>query len=147
MVADNPEQKIALKMFHSAIQNDHDAMAKEEAAFKPIPIIDHVSDVIVTENYSQIKDDISELFKNELAALYKETGELQETAKAVNIPKPGERPLSKNQRRQQNKHDRQRERKAMRKAKRDTDDKTATGRNYKSISPVKNDDMEQAMSM
>jgi hypothetical protein len=69
MVADNPEQKISLKMFHSAIQNDHDAIANEEVAFKPIPIVSYVSEETVTETYYQIKDDIAELFKNELAVL------------------------------------------------------------------------------
>ena len=33
MVADNPEQKIQLKLFHSEIQNDHETIAMEEAAY------------------------------------------------------------------------------------------------------------------
>src|SRR5690606_8404228 len=37
MVADNPEEKIALKVFHSEVQNDHAAIAAEEATYRPIP--------------------------------------------------------------------------------------------------------------
>lgn len=59
MVADNPDQKISLKMFHSAIQNNHEAIAKEEAAYKAIPIIDRVSEEMVMETYNQIKADIA----------------------------------------------------------------------------------------
>lgn len=39
VVADNPEQKIKLKMFHAEIQNDHGAMAREEVLFKEIPMV------------------------------------------------------------------------------------------------------------
>jgi hypothetical protein len=147
MVADNPEQKIALKMFHSAIQNNHDSMAKEEEAFKPIPIVSYVSEETVTETYSQIKDEIAELFKNELATLDKEDEPVtSETGIEANIPKPGEKQLSKNQRRQINKRDRQREKENIRKTKQDDDNK-APDHNGKSISPVKNDDIDQAMSL
>jgi hypothetical protein len=146
MVADNPEQKIALKMFHSAIQNDHDAMAKEEAAFKPIPVISYVSEETVIETYSQIKDEIAELFKAELATLDKENEEVTpETGLEVNIPKPDEKQLSKKQRRQINKRERQREKENMQKIKIHNDN--PSGHNGQSKSPIKNDDMEQAMSM
>jgi multidrug transporter EmrE-like cation transporter len=147
MVADNPEQKIALKMFHSAIQNDHNAIAKEEAAFKSIPIVDHVSDETIIETYRQIKDEIADLFKAELATLEKDSEPAtQEKGLEVNIPKPGGKQLSKKQRRQMNKRDRQRERKNLRNVKQTNDDKVSN-HNGKSISPVKNDDMEQAMSL
>jgi hypothetical protein len=146
IIADNPEQKIALKMFHSEIQNDHEAIAKEEAAFKPIPIVSHVSEEAVIETYSQIKDEIAELFKAELATLDKENEEATpETDLEVNIPRPCEKQFSKKQRRQMSKRNRQRERENMRKIK--AHDDKPSGHNGKSQSPVKNDDMEQAMSM
>jgi len=146
MVADNPEQKIALKMFHSAIQNDHEAMAKEECDFKPIPVVSYVSEETVIETYSQIKNEIAELFKIELATLEKENEEATaETGLEVNISKPVEKQLSKKQRRQMNKRDRQRERKNLRKMK--TNDDKPSGHNGQSKSPIKNDDTEQAMSM
>jgi len=65
MVADNPDQKIQLKMFHSEIQNDHGAIAAEEAAYKPIPVIEPVSYGDVMENYARIKAEVDELLKSE----------------------------------------------------------------------------------
>lgn len=65
MVADNPDQKIQLKMFHSEIQNDHGAIAAEEAAYKPIPVIEPVSYGDVMENYIRIKADIDDLLRME----------------------------------------------------------------------------------
>jgi hypothetical protein len=115
MVADNPEQEIELKMFHSRIQNDHEAIAQEEAGYKLIPVVELVSEEMVQETYAQIKVDIAELFKKELAALDKNNKmNMPEANLTANIPKPGEKPLSKKQRRQINKHDRQRERGKMR---------------------------------
>jgi hypothetical protein len=147
MVADNPEQKIALKMFHSAIQNNHEAIAKEESAYKPIPIVDYVSEETIAETYAKIKDEISELFKGELATLDKENEkETLDGGASVNVPNPGEKPLNKKQRRQMNKRNRQRERKNMRKVRQTVDDEKA-GHNDKSIRTVKNDDTEQALSM
>lgn len=69
MVADNPEEPIFLKMFHSKIQNDHAAIAKEEAAYKPFPVIKRVTAEDVQENYRKIKADIRELVAEELAKL------------------------------------------------------------------------------
>ncbi|RKR82842.1 type IV secretory system conjugative DNA transfer VirD4/TraG family protein [Mucilaginibacter gracilis] len=66
IVADNPEERINLKLFHSEIQNDHDAIAREESAFKPIPLIGYVSPEDVEENYKQIKADIAMLIKTEM---------------------------------------------------------------------------------
>jgi len=66
MVADNPEQKISLKMFHAEIQNDHDAIAKEEAAYKSIPQVQHVTEEDVLENYIRIKAEIDELIQSEM---------------------------------------------------------------------------------
>ncbi|SFA58531.1 Type IV secretory system Conjugative DNA transfer [Pedobacter suwonensis] len=65
IVADNPEQKIKLKMFHCEIQNDHKALAAEEASYKPIPIIDKVSVYDVAENYKKIKSDVEQLLLEE----------------------------------------------------------------------------------
>lgn len=69
IVADNPEQKIALKMFHSAIQNNHDALKCEEQNFRPIPIIAKVTSEDIEENYLKIKREVTELVKAELTAL------------------------------------------------------------------------------
>jgi len=66
IVSDNPEEKISLKMFHSEIQNDHKAIAEEEAGYKPIPEINKVSHADIMENYISIKADVDQLVKHEL---------------------------------------------------------------------------------
>lgn len=66
IVADNPEEKIKLKVFHSEIQNDHEAITKEEASYKPIPIIEKVSAMDIQEAYLKVKQDIQDLFDAEL---------------------------------------------------------------------------------
>lgn len=65
IVADTPDQKIRLKMFHCEIQNDHEAIAKEEAGYKPIPVVENVSYADVIENYSKIKADVEWLLEEE----------------------------------------------------------------------------------
>jgi hypothetical protein len=66
MVADNPDQRIQLKLFHSQIQNDHEGIAKEETAYKPIPLINYVSPEDVEENYKDIKRNVATLVKLEM---------------------------------------------------------------------------------
>jgi hypothetical protein len=66
MVADNPDEKIALKVFHNEIINDHDAIKEEEQAYQPLPQIRTVSDEEIMANYNQVKEDIRELVKAEL---------------------------------------------------------------------------------
>lgn len=66
MVADNPEEKIDLKSFHTGIQNDHEELKKEMNQYKPIPIIKNLDNNMVQQNYSQVRKDIQELIENEL---------------------------------------------------------------------------------
>ncbi|MFN0293508.1 conjugal transfer protein MobC [Pedobacter helvus] len=65
VVADNPDEKISLKMFHSEIQNDHEAIAEEGKGYQPIPEI-RVGQSDILENYASIKADIDHLVKVEL---------------------------------------------------------------------------------
>jgi len=69
IVADNPEQKIKLKVFHSEIQNDHSAIKNEEGGYKPIPLIQLISINDIQENYFKIKEDIKNLVELELRLL------------------------------------------------------------------------------
>lgn len=69
IVADNPDQKIKLKVFHSEIQNDHDTIAKEEAGYKAIPVIKRVTDEDVKEVYNKIKHEIEYLINFEITLL------------------------------------------------------------------------------
>ncbi|KQS36860.1 conjugal transfer protein MobC [Pedobacter sp. Leaf194] len=65
MVADNPEERIKLKMFHAEIQNDHAAIELEEKGYQEIPLVRNLSPLDVEENYKRIKQDISDLLRTE----------------------------------------------------------------------------------
>lgn len=60
-VADDPDQRIRLKSFHAEIINDHEALRKEEAAFKPIPVIRNITPHEIQQNYYRIKQDIQHI--------------------------------------------------------------------------------------
>lgn len=58
MVADDPDQKISLKIFHNEIINDHEAIKREEDSYDPIPKVRDVTQVEIMENYLLIKREI-----------------------------------------------------------------------------------------
>lgn len=66
MVADDPQCKIDLKAFHASIVNDHDAIKKEEKAYRPIPEIRKIKRAAIQKNYGQIKEDIQQIINSEL---------------------------------------------------------------------------------
>lgn len=69
MVADDPHEKIKLKMFHCEIQNDTEKLKAEAANLKPIPKVSNVSPQQVMDNYFQVKLDIKMLIKQEMARI------------------------------------------------------------------------------
>lgn len=71
MVADDPDQKIILKSFHSAIMNDHRAIKKEEDAYKEIPEFQRVSSIVVQENYHRIRQEVQNLISDVLDNIQK----------------------------------------------------------------------------
>lgn len=72
MVADDPDQKIQLKMFHAEIVNDVEKLKQEESSYKEIPEVQQVTQQQVTDNYFQIKLDVKKLIETEVARLKKE---------------------------------------------------------------------------
>ncbi|TXK45725.1 TraM recognition domain-containing protein [Pontibacter qinzhouensis] len=58
MVADDPQCRIALKAFHAEILNDHKAIAREEQAYVPVPLIREVDATAIHENYVRIKQEV-----------------------------------------------------------------------------------------
>jgi len=66
MVADNPDQKIDLKVFHAEIINDHDALKKEMDSYIPLPEVRKVSTEEIQRNYNRIKEDIHRIAKDRL---------------------------------------------------------------------------------
>lgn len=90
VVADDPQQRIKLKMFHAEIQNAHGAIALEEKEYVDIPLVKKVTEEMVQENYKQIKREIFELLKNECAK-QQVNAEVKETKKrARSRPSKGE---------------------------------------------------------
>lgn len=53
MVADNPDSKIELKVFHSEIQNDHEAIRQEEADYQEIPKIRTIDSDVYSADVDQ----------------------------------------------------------------------------------------------
>lgn len=66
MVADTPDQKIALKAFHCEIQNDFRAIGDEERGYEPIPVIRQVDQAMVDRNYMQIRQDVQDIVQSEM---------------------------------------------------------------------------------
>jgi DNA-binding transcriptional regulator YbjK len=66
MVADDPDNKIGLKVFHNEIQNDHNRIKIEEQKHVEIPKIREINAETVQINYYQIKQDIQEIIANEI---------------------------------------------------------------------------------
>ena len=79
MVADNPDEKIKLKMFHCEIQNNTDELNRELKRFKPIPKISDVTTQQVMDNYFQVKLDIKMLIEQEVYRLKMEREDIDET--------------------------------------------------------------------
>ncbi|MEJ2881397.1 conjugal transfer protein MobC [Pedobacter sp. GR22-6] len=71
LVADSPDEKISLKMFHAEIQNDHIAIKKQTDQYKPIPKVRQVSQEDIAENYQKIKNDVASLLNAELEKIRK----------------------------------------------------------------------------
>lgn len=66
MVADDPQQKIQLKIFHNEILNDHSAISREEAGYSQIPKVRDITQQEIQENYFRIKDDIKSILAHKL---------------------------------------------------------------------------------
>lgn len=58
MVADNPDQKIELKVFCAEIVNDHEALNREQSGYKELPIFSKVEPSDVLKSYLQVKKDV-----------------------------------------------------------------------------------------
>jgi len=69
MVADNPDEKIKLKMFHCEILNNAEKLSQENSKFKSIPNISNVTSEQVAENYFGVKMDVKRLIEGEVAKL------------------------------------------------------------------------------
>jgi hypothetical protein len=69
LVADDPDEKIKLKMFHSEIVNDHKLLNSEIEHYNNIPQVSKVSQQQVMDNFYQVKLNIQRLVEIEVAKL------------------------------------------------------------------------------
>jgi len=69
MVADDPNEKIKLKMFNAEIINDADQLNKEVNRYKDIPVVSHVTQQQVLDNYYQVKMEVKRLIGEEVERL------------------------------------------------------------------------------
>ncbi|HET7117975.1 MAG TPA: conjugal transfer protein MobC [Hanamia sp.] len=69
LVADNPDEKIKLKMFHAEIINDADKLNEEVSHYKEIPDVSNVIQQQVMDNYYQVKMEVKRLIGEEVERL------------------------------------------------------------------------------
>lgn len=67
LVADEPGNKIELKVFHNEIINDHKAIKAEEEKYQKLPEIRQLKPEALMENYLAIKRDIELIVQRELS--------------------------------------------------------------------------------
>lgn len=68
MTADDPTNKIRLKMFHNEIQNDHDALRREEELYAPVPSVRELDEFAILHNYHEIRNDIRRMIEEAMNA-------------------------------------------------------------------------------
>ncbi|HNP25043.1 MAG TPA: conjugal transfer protein MobC [Panacibacter sp.] len=69
MVADDPHEKIKLKMFNAEIINDADKLNEEVSRYKEIPVVLNVTQQQVMDNYYQVKMEVKRLIGEEVERL------------------------------------------------------------------------------
>jgi hypothetical protein len=67
MVADDPDQKIRLKIFHNEILNDHEGIRKEEDHYESIPMVREITQQEIQDNYFRIKEDIKSIIEQKFS--------------------------------------------------------------------------------
>ena len=69
LVADNPDKKIKLKMFHAEIINDVDKLNEGLTRHKEIPVVSNVNQKQGLDNYYQVKMEVKRLIAEEVERL------------------------------------------------------------------------------
>lgn len=82
MVADDPHEKIKLKMFHSQILQDTSSINSEMKTFKPIPTLVKVSRQEVMDNFFQVKYDVKQIIDKEINRLLLEKNRAQQNTQS-----------------------------------------------------------------
>ncbi len=66
MIADNPDQRIDLKIFHAKIINNYEVLKKEAAGYKALPLVRDVTSLAVKLNYLQVKQEAEDIINSVL---------------------------------------------------------------------------------
>ena len=74
MVADDPNNKIKLKTFHSEIINDHDALKSESGSYKNLPAVKDVTVQMVNNNFRRVKAEVVEIIETEIERILNTPG-------------------------------------------------------------------------
>jgi hypothetical protein len=69
MMADDPQNRVDLKTFHSSIQNDHQNLEREHNLYKKIPFFRQLPGTVIQANYLQIKNDVGDLIDAEIGRM------------------------------------------------------------------------------
>ena len=69
LVADNPDEKIKLKMFHEVIINDADKLNEEVGKYQDIPVVSDVTQEQVLDNFYQVKMEVKRLIGEDVERL------------------------------------------------------------------------------
>jgi hypothetical protein len=69
MVADNPLEKIRLKMFHAEIVNNSKELREESKILKSLPKVSDVSVQQIMDNYHQVKLEVKRIISTEVGKL------------------------------------------------------------------------------
>lgn len=72
MAADNPDDKIKLKMFNAKIVQDTEAINKEMKTFKEIPVVYSITPQEIQDNFFQIKYDVQQIVDKVVTRLKQE---------------------------------------------------------------------------
>lgn len=64
MVADNPDQRMDLKVFHCSIRNHHAKLKAKDSLHRPLPVIRQVTPKEIQVTYERIRQDIADLTGN-----------------------------------------------------------------------------------
>lgn len=81
MVADDPQEKIKLKMFHSQIIHDTEQTNFEMKIFKPLPTVSSVNQQQVMDNFFHVKYDVRKLIEEEVNRLLAEKTKREKAVK------------------------------------------------------------------
>lgn len=74
MVADDPNNKIKLKTFHSEILNDHDALMSELGSYKNLPAVMQITAQMVNNNFRRVKAEVVEIIETEIERIINTPG-------------------------------------------------------------------------